>query len=100
MGDLAQRSFQRQGWGPTCLLSIDPREVAAQIEQERLAAIDAAIEKAENGPVREKRKGWIFFNRRTIYCWGEVEHVDEVAARASKAAEHWRLRSEYGDSFK
>jgi len=97
---LAEREFWRHGWARGSSLETDPHAVLHELLAEFETARAQAIKKARAEPVKPRRRGWFFINRRTVFCWRKAEHATEHAAAAAQQTELDRLQAaRLGDPF-
>lgn len=91
--DLAERVCWRHGWARGASFEADPHQIHSQLLTEFEASRDEAIKKAVAEPIKARKRGWIFINRRTVFSWQGVEYPAEQAAIAAKRAELNRLQA-------
>lgn len=98
--DQAEREFWRHGWDRGSSFKADPNAILAQLQAEFDEARVLAIKNIEAQPIRPRRRGWIFYNRRTVFAWRGTDHDTEAQAAAAQHLELARLRAaQLGDQL-
>lgn len=91
--DTAERELWRHGWARGSRYAADPHQVHAELLSEFEVKRSKLIQQVQDAPVKVKRRGWFFINRRDVFVLAGDEYESEAGAERARVAELARLQS-------